>query len=313
MTEKQKVLITGCSDSSLGSALAIAFHAAGLEVYATARDTNKMQALKNYDNIHLLRLDIQSNESIAECVNQVPALDILVNNAGGGYNMPLVDVGLSEAKNLFEMNLWGALAVTQAFMPRLLASASGSGSGTGTGTGKKPIIVNHTSCASVCPVPFQGIYNASKAALASLSETLRLELEPFDIKVVELKSALVESQFHSNIAGKEAKLPSDSIYAPALPELQRSIRGGIYDGAVHMPAAEWAEGVVSDLLNSECVAVWRGTKAFLVRLAGVLPRSVMDYTCRDVVRMDKIDELIRAGPNPGTDSGTGSGTGAGSG
>lgn len=310
--ERRRVLITGCSDNSLGSALAIAFHAAGLEVYATARDTTKMQALTDYPNIHLVRLDVQSDDSIAECVRQVPSpLDILVNNAGGGYNMPVVDLSIADAKKLFDLNVWGGLAVTQAFMPHLLASASGS---TVSGRGNTTI-VNHTSAASCCPVPFQGAYSASKAAMSSLTSTLRLELEPFDIHVLELKTALVASNFPLNVQAKGAVLPDTSIYAPAKDVLEESITGDIFKAEEpFMPAEEWAASVVSDVLSYGAGSgpgaglglgawsglgagggtVWRGARAWLVRIGSVLPAGFLNRSCRDVVRMDEINRLIRS-------------------
>ena len=69
------------------------------------------------------------------------------------------------------------------------------------------MIVNNTSIVSVIPFPFQGVYNASKAALASLTDTLRLELSPFDIDVVDLKTGVVKTQFFDNAVVAIRKLP----------------------------------------------------------------------------------------------------------
>ena len=77
---KRTVLITGCSDGGLGAALAIAFHEAGLHVYATARNPSKTKDLASR-GIETITLDVQDEASIAACANQLPSLNILVNNA----------------------------------------------------------------------------------------------------------------------------------------------------------------------------------------------------------------------------------------
>jgi 1-acylglycerone phosphate reductase len=159
---KRTVLITGCSEGGMGAALAIAFHRAGLHVYATARDLSRMQQLTSL-GIETLALDIQSDSSIAACASKLSprSLDILVNNAGASASMPISDLSLLEGKRIFDLNVWSQLAVTQAFLPLLLKS--------------KGMIVNHTSVVSTTAVPFQSVYNASKAAMAMFSDSMRLE------------------------------------------------------------------------------------------------------------------------------------------
>jgi len=146
----------------MGAALAIAFHEAGLYVYATARDRSKMANLVSL-GIEILELDILSESSIAACVNKISSakLDILVNNAGASASMPISDLSLAEAKQIFDVNVWAQLAVTQAFLPLLLKS--------------KGMIVNQTSVVSTMAVPFQSAYNSSKAAMAMFSDSMRLE------------------------------------------------------------------------------------------------------------------------------------------
>ena len=172
----QTVLITGCSDGGLGVALAVALHEAGLHVYATARDPSKMSQLASL-GIETLVLDVESESSITACVGKISGLDILVNNTGALTLMPVADVSIAKAKKLFDLNVWSQIAMTQAFLPLLLESKLG-------------MIVNQTSILAVTTMPFQAVYNASKAALAMLSDTLRLELQPFGIKVIDLKTEL---------------------------------------------------------------------------------------------------------------------------
>jgi 1-acylglycerone phosphate reductase len=279
---KRTALVTGCSDGGLGAALAIALHEAGLHVYATARNPAKMTEVKA-KSIETLTLDVMSDDSIAACVKQVPSLDILINNAGGGYNMPVADLDITEAKKLFDLNVWSLLAVTQAFLPHLLKS--------------RGMIVNHTSSASVCTIPFGSTYNASKAAMAAYSDTQRLELAPFGIKVVDLKTGGVKSNFYDSMNTKEgysSTLPKGSIYEPAGEIIEAVMHDGLV-GATYQPASQWAKEVTRDLLRKNPPSVvWRGAKASLVWLSTFLPYGAFDGTIKKMTRLDEVEKKIQS-------------------
>jgi 1-acylglycerone phosphate reductase len=124
------VLITGCSDGGIGSALALTFQQRDFQVFATVRDTTKMSELKELSNVTLLTLDITNTEQIRESVDAVTkatggTLDYLINNAGHNHFKPILDENLKETKELFDTNVWGPLAVTQAFS-QLVLQAKGS-------------------------------------------------------------------------------------------------------------------------------------------------------------------------------------------
>jgi 1-acylglycerone phosphate reductase len=277
-SSKRTVLITGCSDGGLGSALAIAFHEAGLHVYATARDGTKMKSLASL-SIECLPLDVLSDSSISECVCKLSSLDILVNNAGGGYAMPVSDLSIIAAKKLFDLNVWSYLAVMQAFLPLLLES--------------KGLIVNQTSAASVTTVPFQSAYNASKAAMAMFSDSQRLELEPFGIKVVDLKTGTVETNFWNNVKDTTTTtLPRNSIYQPAKETVENTLRGGAFEG-IGEPVEKWAKLVVQDLLKKNPPPViWRGLNAGLVRIATTLPFGMLDEKIKKMTGLDIVGKII---------------------
>ena len=186
---RKSVLITGCSTGGLGASLAEAFHTANYRVFATARNPSKMASLASL-GIETLQLDVQDPASIAACVTQVTTLtaphglDILVNNAGGGYYQPLLDTSVARGKAIFDLNVWSILVVTQAFAP-LLIQAKGR-------------IVNNTSVNSVMNLPYSGVYNAAKAAAAMLTNNLRIELAPLGVRVVDLRTGVVRSNFQQN-------------------------------------------------------------------------------------------------------------------
>jgi NAD(P)-dependent dehydrogenase (short-subunit alcohol dehydrogenase family) len=130
MSLKKSVLITGCSAGGIGSALALTFHARGFQVFATARSPLKMSALTKLPDVTLLTPDVQDPTHIAAAVEAVQnksggKLDILINNSGRNHFSPVLDIDIEEAKRIFDINFWGALAVIQAFSP-LVIKAQGS-------------------------------------------------------------------------------------------------------------------------------------------------------------------------------------------
>ncbi len=274
--QKLTVLITGCTPGGMGAALALAFHAAGHHVFATARNPSKLAPLAD-QGIQTVPLDVTSASSIAAAVATVSAslpagkngLDILVNNAGGSYAMPLADAALPAARDLFELNVWAQLAVTQAFLPLLLKSVS-AGAG---GGGFAPIVANHTSVGSVTPIPFQGVYNASKAALAMLTSTLRIELAPLGVRVTELKTGGVKTNIIGNSSFNKGgeRLPQGSVYEPARAEAERIMSQEGFTSIGVSPEV-WAKEVMGVLLGRRVPAVvWKGESAGLARVLSALP------------------------------------------
>ena len=230
--------------------------------------------------IQTLSLDVLSQMSIHACVSKLPRLDILVNNAGGGLIMSISDLDIAQARNLFELNVWAPIAATQAFLPLLLKSTG--------------MVVNNTSVSSRMGMPFQGTYSASKAALAMFSDALRLEMQPFGVTVVDLKTAAVQSNFfenHQKLIG--SSLPEDSIYAPAKAAAERVLSGESMSGT-GMPSPMWADQVVKDLLkNKPSPKIWRGSQAMLSWLGTWLPFGMLDAEIKKVVGFDLVEKELR--------------------
>lgn len=171
------VLITGVSPRGLGDALFTdLLKRPSVHVLATGLEWAHLSHLSESDHISRLQLDVTSPSSIVAAVATTSnitggRLDYLINNAGYGYMMPLLDAEAQAVKQNFEVNVFGLLAVTQAFFPLLRE---------GKGT-----VVNQCSIASLQGgrQPYIGTYCATKAAVASLNDTMRLELAPFGVKV----------------------------------------------------------------------------------------------------------------------------------
>lgn len=287
--DKKTVLITGCSDGGLGAALAIAYHNVGYRVFATARNPTRLAEMKAA-GIETLALDVLSDASIAECVVAVTkltggTLNVLVNNAGAGYNMPVSDVALPDARKLFDLNLWSYVSTIQAFMPLLLRASAKDGSA---------MIVNQTSVASVTGVPFAGVYSASKAALALLTESLRHEMAPFGVKVVDLKTGTVKSRIQDNMEARtEVALPPNSIYNIARESVEKVLHGGsLAEGALGTDV--WAKAVVGDLVKPKPkYQIWRGSQAGLVWLSTFLPVGMLDFKVKEVTGLDVVIQKVK--------------------
>jgi 1-acylglycerone phosphate reductase len=148
MAANQTVLITGCSDGGIGSALALTFQKRGFRVFASARNISKMSALEGLANVTHVPLDVTDAQQIQNAVELIlnesgGSLDILINNAGRNHFSPALDIDLAEAKKIFDINFWGPLLLTQKFAP-LVIKAKGS-------------IVNITSISGYVNVPYMCI------------------------------------------------------------------------------------------------------------------------------------------------------------
>lgn len=100
-------------------------------------------------------------------------------------------------------------------------------------------------------------YNASKAAIKSYSESLRLEMAPLGVKVVTVVAGLAQTRFFEN--GEQPDLPADSPFKPALKEIRVMAGGSLLDGC--MSAEQYAKLVTGDVLGGATGAIWRGTNA----------------------------------------------------
>ncbi|KAK0624086.1 hypothetical protein B0T14DRAFT_192947 [Immersiella caudata] len=285
---KRTILITGCSDGGLGAGLALAFHKAGSwRVFASARNLSKLKEVTSA-GIETLQLDTLSDESIAAAVATVSSLtggvlDVLLNNAGTGYSMPVLDLDVEKGKKLFDLNVWSVITVTRAFLPLLFKSTHSFGG----------LIANNTSISSIPGggLPFQTTYSASKAAATQFTEGLRLELEPFGIKVVNMLTGSVKSGFYDN-AGFE-KIPENSLYQFAADAIEPPM-----NGSRHAVDAEdrdaWAAGVVASLgKKNPSYWLYSGKFSSLVRFASLLPTGTFDFMMKPMVGLDVLEKRLK--------------------
>jgi NAD(P)-dependent dehydrogenase (short-subunit alcohol dehydrogenase family) len=162
------VLITGCS-SGYGLETARYFHAHGWNVIATMR-APRADLLPPSDRLRMLPLDVTKPESIDAALQAAGPIDVLVNNAGIGLIGALEATTMSKARQVFETNTFGVMAMTQAVIPQFRARRAG-------------VIVNVTSSVTLAPMPLVSVYTASKTAIEGFTGSLALELGAFDIRV----------------------------------------------------------------------------------------------------------------------------------
>ncbi|KAL8836813.1 MAG: hypothetical protein Q9170_002774 [Blastenia crenularia] len=288
---KPIALITGCSQGGIGDALAHQFVTNGFHVLAAVRNPTKAAHFSNMGDIEIVTLNVTSSESISSLVAEVKdrlpegKLDILVNNAGFGATGPLIEADIATAKGLFDVNVLGLLAVTQAFAPMLIAA--------------KGTVVNISSVGGILAIPwggisqsltaffaldgdkadaklplfsYTGLYHASKAAVTILSETLRLELAPLGVTVTTGMLGNIESNFHANDTWQG--LQESSRYKSVESEIARTAEGRI--GPKKQKSNDFARLFVGDVLRRASGMVWRGAMAQTVRIMGYhAPMSVL--------------------------------------
>jgi NAD(P)-dependent dehydrogenase (short-subunit alcohol dehydrogenase family) len=193
------VLITGCS-SGYGLETARHFHSHGWNVVATMR-TPREDVLPQSERLRVLALDVTRPESIAAALAASGPVDVLVNNAGIGAFGAFEATPIAAAREIFETNTFGVMAMTNAVLPQFRERRSG-------------VVVNVTSSVTLARMPLVAIYTASKTAIEGFSASLALELEDFNVSVKLIEPGYgPTTNFPRNVQSRmEALIPE--AYAP---------------------------------------------------------------------------------------------------
>jgi len=219
-------LITGCS-SGYGLEIARHFHAQGWTVIATMRAPRE-DILPRSDRLRVLALDVTRPESIAAALDASGPIDVLVNNAGIGLIGALEATPMAKARDVFETNTFGVMAMTQAVVPQFRARKSG-------------VVVNVTSSVALAPMPLVSVYTASKMAIEGFTGSLAHELQAFNVRVKLVEPGYGPTTRFTQNSGTRIE---DVIPAPYMP-----FAGPIL-AAFAQPAAVTTEADVAE-------AVWR--------------------------------------------------------
>lgn len=209
-------IITGAS-SGLGKATAFLLSKKGYTVYGTCRNPKEYEAPQGYV---LLPLDLNDGTSIKGLVSQVMAkekrIDVLINNAGAGIIGPMEELDLKALRDNFETNCYGPLQLIQHILPQMRLQKEG-------------FIMNVTSIGAAMGLPFRGAYSASKGAMSLWTESLRMELKSFGIRIC----TVAPGDFISNIASRryyapqKKESPYELVYQKNLTTIDDHVDSGI--------------------------------------------------------------------------------------
>jgi NAD(P)-dependent dehydrogenase (short-subunit alcohol dehydrogenase family) len=204
--------ITGVS-TGLGRAVAVAALNAGHRVVGTVRnaaDLAAFEALAPGRAVGFM-LEISDHDAIPAAIDRVEReigpIEVVVNNAGYGQEGPLESIPIADFRKLYDVNLFGALAVCQAVLPHMR----------GRGRGR---IINISSATTFKAAPALGAYSSSKAAMNCLSEVLAKEVGPFGIKVTNV----IPASFRTDWAGRSLIRSGDTVDDYAHLDAQRAAR-----------------------------------------------------------------------------------------
>lgn len=235
-TQQRYALVTGCGRGGIGDALVTEYTRKGLHAIATVLPNEDSDHLKEA-GITFFPLDVTSEKSILELKANVQKvtggrLDVLVNCAGIAYTMTAIDTDVVAVQRMFDINVFGPMRMVRHFHD-LLIEAKGA-------------IVNIGSIAGVIPYLYGSSYNATKAALAHWGNTLRVELAPFDVRVITIISGEVSTNILKNDAHR--RLPEGSYYSPLANEFQAHVTR-VPQGATNR--MDYASHVVAYSLKSK--------------------------------------------------------------
>jgi NAD(P)-dependent dehydrogenase (short-subunit alcohol dehydrogenase family) len=223
-------LVTGAS-RGIGRAVALELADRGYEVVATMRDPVSGSELAAHDAITVERLDVTDPESI----RMPEGIQVLVNNAAVELsNRAVEDTSLDEWRTVFETNLFGLVDVTRRAIPAMRQAGGG-------------VICNITTSALLLPMPFYAVYRASKAAVAALGESLRLELAPHKIRLVEILPGPIDTEMLAGSSVVPEAIESEPYRL--LAERVAEARSGMAD--VKEPVDQAARAIVDAIEDTE--------------------------------------------------------------
>ena len=183
----KRVFLTGAS-SGIGRAIAHALLARGDEVWGTSRDLERIPKMPRW---HAVRLDLADPLSVEAAFNAALTdaryFDVVINNAGAGHFDAAEILPMETIASQFQILVFGQIQLIQLALHHMQARGEG-------------LVINVTSLASRLPVPFMAAYNAAKAALASFTMSIQLELGNSRVHVVDLQPADIRTEFNQGVS-----------------------------------------------------------------------------------------------------------------
>ncbi|UCF68593.1 MAG: SDR family oxidoreductase [Acidobacteriota bacterium] len=261
---RKTVLITGTS-SGIGLAAAERLATAGYRVFGTVRREQDAGPLERAGGEPVL-MDVTDAESIEAARHVVEQrldgrpLAGLINNAGIATGGPWELVPLERVRSLFDVNFFGVVAVTKAFLPALRAA--------------RARIVMISSISGRLAGPFMGPYASSKFALEAFSDSLRRELAPHGVEIVVIQPGPITTPIWAKAREQASHRLERGVYEAALSEFQRQVERAVQTA---LPASDVAEEALRALeARRPPTRLLVAHKATLLRLFSFLPDRWMD-------------------------------------
>lgn len=209
----KRIFITGAS-SGIGLATAKLLTERGDEVWGTSRDIAR---IPQWPRLHAVRLDLADIVSLGEsfdaALREAGHFDVVINNAGSGHFGPAEFLSAEAVHAQFQTVVFAHIELCRLALAAMRAQGGGR-------------IINVTSLASGLPVPFMGAYNAAKAAMASFTMSLQLELEGSDIRVIDLQPGDISTDFNDAVARTDS---GDAPYSARVEKVWRVVDRNMKD------------------------------------------------------------------------------------
>jgi NAD(P)-dependent dehydrogenase (short-subunit alcohol dehydrogenase family) len=253
--ESRKVAVVTGASSGFGQLTAGLLAENGFRVFGTSR-----KPAGGSPGVEMLELDVTTPESVERCVQQILTrcrrIDLLVNNAGQTHASLIEETPLEEARRIFETNFWGVVRMTHAVLPTMREQRAG-------------LIVNVVSLAGLTGTPGMGFYSARKHALEGYTESLRVEIERFDIGVSLVEASFFRTNLHHAMSRETERIPN---YDGLRTTIQSAVNEAIDKGD---DPRKVADAIVAIALSGRPKLRYRvGTEAkWVPRMKAALPES----------------------------------------
>ncbi|WP_261807289.1 SDR family NAD(P)-dependent oxidoreductase [Lapidilactobacillus luobeiensis] len=230
-------IVTGTSTGFGKELAALLAQQEDVNLVATARHTDQLDYLDQYDHGQILKhnLDVTNSDEIKDTINNAlekfGTIDVLVNNAGLGYFATFEESDLKEAKYMFDVNVWGLAEMTQAVLPTMRKQRFGA-------------IVNFSSIGGLASFPIWSFYHGTKYAVEGISESIAKETADLGIKMMIVEP----SGFRTDWAGRSSKktMPTHDDYQKFAKDITTNAAGAHHEPGDPKAAAKIIYDEVTD-------------------------------------------------------------------
>jgi NAD(P)-dependent dehydrogenase (short-subunit alcohol dehydrogenase family) len=266
-TTRPVALVTGAS-SGIGKTASLALVKAGFEVIGTSRNTRHIAPV---NGVTFVDLDVASDESVTTAVGQViqrfGRIDVLVNNAGIGSLGAAEENSVDQARNVFDINVFGVIRMTNAVLPHMRTQGSGR-------------IINISSVLGLIPQPYMAIYAASKHALEGYSESVDHEVRQYGVRVLLVEPAYTSTAFEANSVRPDVPLP---VYAKQRDVFEQYMADQVKDG--DDPALVAAQVVAASTDSKPKLRYTVGMTGRVSTMRRLVPSRMFDRQLRKLNRL----------------------------